>query len=447
MSSLANFMKWANAAKVVRAQTNPLTGRIKGTVGPDGNLLSAIHAARPSIEHGCKHSGARSTVTFDNVTMQLQTVVPAHFDAVKIIAENIHTSAYNTYFAVAASETLADAVHPVIGGAQKTSAGDWTHVTKSAAEPISSALGSANNPTFTESDWVALKSVDRTDLTGGMPILMVRAYTPAATGTITRYQNVGSFDEGGTPHETRWNALTKRAWKLLQKTGDFITTPSGFTGATQPNFCSPAFSVMLRTRSYGLSFAVVGDSLTEGVYTNGLSSGFYSYGYQAAELAHSSDFPVSFICQGWNGQTGPNFLINGKAVAAAMKPNVLLIPIYSPNDGTTQAALDGGFARAMEMAAWCRDNRIVPILTTLWPRTGILSAASIEYNAKARKLAEHGVLVLDVDAIVGTGDPGARVYAASYASGDGVHMNGAAHAAIAVELAKIITRIASSSRI
>lgn len=423
---------------------NPLTWGIENLVVA-GIKTSRHYAANPSNSLGLKINASRSTVTFDNTTMQLQVAVPCGFDQVKIITENIHTSAYNTYFAVAASETAADFAHSVIGGSQKTSAGDWAHVTKAAAEPIASALGSANNPTFTESDWVACKSVDRTDVIGGYPLLLVRAFTPAATGTITRYGNIGSTVEGASTQEANWESLTARLWRIRYKTGDCITTPANFSSPSgPPNFCSPAFFPIVRTRGYGLSVAVVGDSLGEGVYANGLSAGFYSYGHQAVELAHSVQYPMSYICQAWNGQTSANYLINAKAMALAMSPNVLVFPVWSANDGATQAAFDAAFARTMDMVGFCRTNRIVPVLTTIWPKTGN-GALGTEYNAKALALRNSGMLVLDVDGIVGSGDIGSRVYAAQYASGDGTHMNAAGHTAVATELAKILVQIRSSA--
>ena len=431
----------------VGAQVDPLTGGISFSAGGTDMValgLSKAYAARLTNEHGVKHCGARSTTTFDNYTMQLQTVMPAHFDAVKIVSENIHTSTYNTYFAVAASETLANAEHPVIGGSTKTAAGDWTHVLKSAAEPIQSVLGSANNPSFTVSDWTSLKSVDRTDVAGGLPIVMARAYTAAATGTITRYANIGSFTEGSSTHESNWEALTARVWRVRYKAGDCITTPANFTGASTPNFCSPAFTIMARTRGYGMTVACVGDSIMEGVYANGLSSGYYSFGYQATELVHANDFPCAYLSQGWNGQTGANFYTNAKAVVAAMAPNVMLFPIWSPNDGATQVAFDAAWARAMDMVSFCRQNGVVPVLTTCWPKTGN-GALGTEYNAKALALRNAGILVLDVDGVVGSGAVGSRVYLPAYASGDGTHMNAAGHAALAVEFAKILNQIKASS--
>lgn len=432
-----------NTPLPVTSTTNLTGGIANSSVG--GVLTSQHYAANPSNNLGLKINGSRTTVTFDNYTLQLQVAVPCGFDQVKIVTENIHTAAYNTYFAVAASETAADFAHSVIGGAQKTTAGDWVHVTKSAAEPISSALGSANNPTFTESDWVACKSVDRTDVVGGYPLLLVRAFTPAATGTITRYGNIGSAVEGASTQEANWESLTARLWRIRYKAGDCITTPANFSSPSgPPNFCSPAFFPIVRTRGYGLSVAVVGDSLGEGVYSNGLSAGFYSYGPQAVELAHSAQYPMSYICQAWNGQTSANYFINGKAMALAMSPNVIVFPSWSPNDGATQAGFDAAFARTMEMVAFCRTNRIVPVLTTIWPKTGN-GALGTEYNAKALALRNSGVLVLDVDGIVGSGAIGSRVYAAEFEAGDGTHMNAAGHSAVATELAKILVQIRSST--
>lgn len=294
-------------------------------------------------------------------------------------------------------------------------------------QPIASATGLVNaaapsagtSPNFdrayTATDWTPATSVG-----SGLRGFSVRTY-----GNITQNSLTGSLDTSGVAGGT-WATIDqgRHLTSCFKFSSDGVTTPGSWTGVTFNSAVAPAVVEFRTTR--GVSVAGWGDSLTQGFNT---TSAHNAWGFKGCVLASTAAKPVTWANFGVSGTLSTNFYQEAlKGIVGPHKPSVLLFPVNSPNDtsSNTQPTLDAAWARAQDIVARCKAAGIVPVL---WGPTPFSSAAAnnLPYRAQRDRAktwcAANGVPFFDAYAVLeNPGTPDTLLPA--YNSGDG-HPNDA----------------------
>ncbi len=270
--------------------------------------------------------------------------------------------------------------------------------------------GTANVPVRFYSDWVRIPSTPRVD-GGTRPILMARHLTDTA-GTY-RCANFSSATFSATTGNPKVLAYG-------QSGVDSVTTPAALSNPSALNFLTPD-AVQYMTRTPGYSVLAVGDSLTQGF---GATNNYQSWAFSACVGLSTTNLPISFWNQGWQGQTSDNFWSNGYTAFKGAKPDIVTISTWSPNDGLTQAAADAGWSRAMDLANYCIKQGAVPVLMGPLPWGNITTAAqeTARLSVRSRMLDAFakGMAVLDWEQTMGTGASLNRIRT-EYLSSDLLH--------------------------
>lgn len=207
------------------------------------------------------------------------------------------------------------------------------------------------------SDWLALPSIARTDGGTGR-ILMLRDYVPAAGNTTGNRADIGS------------TSLSLAVCKVdaFFKSGDFVTTPAGFTAATEWTM-APAVWFEFLTASGAIVVLDSGDSTRQGS-DGGPMPNVGGAGRLAAETLYGQ---VAFANGGWASQTSTAYYANALVKIAAIKPTIAFYCPWSPNDTDKYTA--AGITRMQQLALqWidaCRVAGARAVLLTPNPMNGL----------------------------------------------------------------------------
>jgi lysophospholipase L1-like esterase len=268
-------------------------------------------------------------------------------------------------------------------------------------------------------DWMDISSVDRTDVSGARPALLMRMYGDikfTSSGNITT-------DAGGVV--TAWRNNSSLPWyrvhDMASYTGDGIADLTQNGGSISNSIIH--FAVEFDYSAPGLSVLAVGDSLTEGT----VESGKYApWQYVACTLASSQTFPIAFQNCGHGGQTSATFDPPGLDMITLLKPTHVFHQAYSSNDGdptTTRIALamsrlNRTLAAAREVGA--RVCVWTPLATSSNDATEDAQRQALRTEILARSAAYSEFDVIDIESIMDGATP-ARMLAAYDL--DGVHYN------------------------
>lgn len=366
-------------------------------------------------------------------TYQSVLALDGDFDAIQIVFGNEHTAGYNLTASIFAvdNDTVDDSSHfPTTG---------LTSVTKGGSGTIAVAAGAADIPVLTETDWIPITSIPRTD-GGELPLLSVRVYIDSNGGA-----GVTTTNHNGGAEIATFNAATDRKWFNYRSFNqDGVTTPSGFTAAStdDPGVVQPVFAVRARLRGGGITVMAVGDSTVSGI-TNTTTGRWNNWIFEACQSASTTSVPVMPVNLGISGQTGINYLTNGENAIDSYAPDIAVYMSTSVNDGAFDAAeITATIGRTLEFVEYCRTRGIIPIVTTRWPTAAGVALAE-DFNNYIRGM--NNVHVLDIDAAVGTGAANARTWLAGTVNGDNVHVNHVGELLVANRLATIINEIKSNN--
>jgi lysophospholipase L1-like esterase len=229
---------------------------------------------------------------------------------------------------------------------------------------------------------------------------------------------------------------------------DKVTSPTAVTitlsGASVTSI-EPG-SVMWYSDKAQTSMASFGDSLTKGVGTTAYG---YSWALQAADLLRDDGKSFSAANYGIGSQTHAASMSTARAVAAQTKPGIATLFAWSPNNlSSTDAQLVTMWTDFLNTCQYLKDLGAVVIALTSPPvnsATGAQNTRRVTQNTRLRAAAASGLcLLVDADEIVR--DPGntAQILPAYNTSGtdgsggagtgDGIHWNDLAAAAIAERL-------------
>lgn len=201
-----------------------------------------------------------------------------------------------------------------------------------------------NGPSIKWSDYVPLKSVDRSDIIGARPLLAVRAlfdFDPSRTIT-----GAGAAQSGGASYWQRggaeWTAggaapvfFSAKPW------GNFLRTP--MTGShSVPNRPTndaqigsqvPIFGIRLKTRNKAITIMFAGDSIVSCDFASN-SDRSYGWANYAVGQVSTLDRPVEYCNMAIASQTSSTYTKFAKYAAELIRPTAIAFWGFTPNDAT-----------------------------------------------------------------------------------------------------------------
>lgn len=406
------------------------SGNVTGLVGPGGEIVSKPWSVAAQTKG---HMGARGcyancpSPTFaqsgNTYTWNLAVAIPADAIAVQLVAANAVTSDVT-----GVSGTVS------IGGTKTellNNAGAWTAATWAGASTVSLTAGTTDNPAFVLSDWVPITPSTTTfTSSAGLALQMcyARIATPSANANV-------SLLGAAVASSTGWvTSVDEQVMALRYQIGDFVATPTGMTGSSNPAN-APIVGVRYITASKNcVQVMALGDSIEFGA---GLTPAGYAWGHIACNNLSADNKIYSFLNHGYSGQTTTKMLARARVVIPQFKPNIVILPAFSPNDGTpTQAIINTQLYNVRMMAQICLDNGALPIILEGFPKATNASNVASSYTAgqdalrtTLNTLHQDGAIVY-VRHGLGNGASPELWGSASYTS-DGIHPSDAGVAIIA----------------
>jgi len=356
-----------------------------------------------------------------NQTWHLTTVAARSFNAVEVIYANVGAT-YTTYdhVAVAASSSLATAA------SHSTPDQSWN---VGAGNLVMGATGTPTLPLLASSGVIPCRSVPRTD-GGKYPLVHIR------THTVSNLPAYGNMANAG------WDA-NNPDWVMegySQGAGDFCSTnQAAFTSTTRNNILVPAI-VKFHYDVVGYTGLGIGDSIMGGDSVLDGAPARMSYGYRAIRKLQDAGLPFDFVNSAVSGNTWAQYAPRGKAAIDLLKPDFVLIPVFTPNDPSgTQAQIDTQWRNAMDLAEYAVAANVVPILVTPFPQNGTTVATDNLRLQNRTRAMNSGFNYLDVEPLVSD-----RASPARYISGlnnDVTHPNAIANDIVGDALKNLLMRI------
>ena len=340
---------------------DPLTGNVTGLVGPGGVVVSKPWsvAAKTKGTIGSRCVALVNTPSFalsaTTYTWSLACAIPADAIAVQIIALN------------AQAATVAGVTGAVSIGATKTdmlnNAGTWTAATWSGVSSVTLPTATSAAPVFTISDWIPVTPATSTfSSSAGLPLQMcyARIMTPSSNTSVSLAGYTGS--------SSAWETIADNNVRGVRyQSGDFVASPSGMTGSSNPQN-APVVGVRYMTKSSNTSdVMLLGDSIEFGF---GPTIAGNSWGHLACN-ALSTGAGSIYSCNnhGYSGQTTSQILTRALAIIPQFKPNIVIFPAFSPNDGTpTQAVINTQIYNIRRITDLCLSNGALPIIVQGFPK-------------------------------------------------------------------------------
>jgi lysophospholipase L1-like esterase len=289
-----------------------------------------------------------------------------------------------------------------------TPTGSWIQATfGGSASVVLPARLATNQPSITFSDWMPIVSIPRTD-GDGRPMLYMRAFNGSSTeATIT---------DGGAFNQAQWNAANSNTLSRLVK-GGYDNTGGNYVASAQASFALTTGALLAIDFEYlalgtVLTVSGLGDSITDG--TGGpISVMGASWGHRACAALSTPTNPVAWSNLARSGSNTAFFLERLQGLlAGGMRPHVLVYSPFSPNDTTpTQALMDAARARLAQVMELCKTYNIIPVVWTGLPYAynSTADAFRVAFNNDIRALAQKGVAVVDMDAVMSDGATPARM--------------------------------------
>ncbi|UAK25506.1 hypothetical protein [Sphingomonas nostoxanthinifaciens] len=282
----------------------------------------------------------------------------AYFNPDATTAATIESWDIGVASTILAAQPIPALMVPLTVGVVSASAG--APFTLPAAQAAATGQVSANRiPTWLFSDWVALRSIARSD-GGTRPVAVVRSrssgllpFTTTTGSWTTGYAGAGGWlsISGGREYRTWW--------------GSGASAPTGYAnGSTANTPVTQNQCILLQTRTTAQTLTIVetGDSKNRGYTTN---TGFDSMARNAQRLNPYAFKTGVANCGNAGAITSTIQVVAKKMIDFFAGPNVaVIIPAYSQNDNSNTAAADltAEFARCLDICAYAVSKGCIPII-------------------------------------------------------------------------------------
>jgi lysophospholipase L1-like esterase len=419
---------------MVKATTDSAGGNIKSATAGGKSILQAaamIARSRSNIELiGNGSTGTVSTLASGGYTWQKIVAARSRPFACRVSYQNLTTSSYTVNKTTITPSTTFVAGDPT-GGATPV------NVLFSGGAPAVVPVGTANLPSEIMSDWMPIAPVDRAD-GGSYPLFHIRSYISAASA----YPYLSGSDYAGNPENAAAGLVRACGFQL----GDFIASPAGFTNNSGVRL---QMNVEFKSLARFIRVAALGDSLVANNVTGNTGAWDFNILDRAVKLINPSVISygalLSSINCGISSQTLPQFMARLPQILANHTPDVVVLPVWSPNtEPTTQAAIDANNNLVIEAINQILTAGAVPVLWTSPTQDSMSSAADtlrIANNNLWKTIAAGGGYYLADFASVLDGTPVASVTQwTAGTSDDGTHWNSTGQALCAPILADALKR-------
>jgi hypothetical protein len=273
----------------------------------------------------------------------------------------------------------------------------------------------ANIPGVGFTDWMPYTSLNRKD-GGSLPLLIFRTWS--ASGVPL--PNIGQ--SGGLDFN---NVDQGRLFRTFIRAGSNTTLIPNQAGFVANSQAIPHVVVEFLYKNQGVNYLHIGDSLFQGATTTGSAN---NAGHQLSAELSTQARPITFQNWGVAGQNALSLWANVRKHIIESKPQIVVFPAYTPNDGHTKSSADNGVVLALMCAKFALSQGCVPIIVTPIPG-GTSNSAEDSYRLSVRTaIINSGYYYADAESL-GTGANPNRIKA-EYDSGDGIHLNDAGQTAL-----------------
>ena len=409
-----------NDAVPVSAQIDPVTGGIRTL--PAANSLDVLMdigpKARTGMWQGCMYQAWQTA--FGGYVWRLVLELPCHATAFRVAVPKMQQGTWTVDgIAVCSTNTAASPARLDPGGGSAWVTGTFDGSTAAKTIPQftppdqyqTNALGDV-----VWSDWIFCPTVDRTDVVGESPLVVISIYSASA--------NTGCMN-GGTGSENAFGSEPLARWCAFKSGAN--ATISFSTGTSNPQ-SYPIFAVEFAPKVSALSLGAFGDSIMRGEKTSPLSRGYVIKA--AATMQAGSSYAVSSVNSGNGGDKVINSYNRFRLLcqSGGGLPNIAMFAPYSRNSVATMSAGQmQGVAEAFIKTA--KKYGVLPALVTAIPETATPAnnTTADAMNVITRNLATaYNIPLIQNDLIITSAN------AATMLDVDGIHPNNTGDDALGV---------------
>lgn len=179
-----------------------------------------------------------------------------------------------------------------------------------------------NQPSLAYSPWIVVYPVEDAAVPGTYPVV-VSCYLEASFASYPANSYAASWMESESKASGGY-------WTMRQQSGDQITNPGTFSSTTVQNR-SPISGIEALCDDGSIISLGIGDSIMSGAGTTNAGQTDY---YLACQDANVAGQKISYMNGGWGGQNTATYCARALYLLPIIKPDVLVLSVGSPNDGT-----------------------------------------------------------------------------------------------------------------
>lgn len=274
------------------------------------------------------------------------------------------------------------------------------------------------------SDWIPLPSYERIDK-GSLPLAVVRFWSKSGMPFYNLAASTFGAVDGGFTWKTRISS---------DATGALTAADFGMRGISNWNDGGGIpFAIEFMVRHRGATVMQAGDSIHGGQYTHGC----HAYGSIACTTLSTPSLPISFANFAAGGSSHAAFMANAANYVRDVRPEIAVLPIYSPNDGKpSETIANMMWSETIAAAEIVEAYGGVAILCTGIPAPPSIipdttrEAFRTSLNMRARSQTSR--LLIDLDAAISDGGNPARLSRIYDVDGLQIHPNDRGQQAMAV---------------
>lgn len=420
-------------------------------VAPDGSIVFG-NAIKSLMSGSLNRSTAARFRAYGSAskltglyTAHLSFQAPAHYDGVRIVLHGAQSSGTNAFkVTVGAPASMSSNYVPKDSAGSdltmtavtwgSTNIDDFYSVGGSATTLIQNASGSG--ATLQEgdvvSDYISLRSLDRTDVAGAAPLFCLRAF-----GTDMPASSISQMDYAdANPYRNVIPYWYSGYWSTTDYTS--VANP----GSTPGQQWTPQLSVIFYLRGRAaVSLAVCGDSVEAGwVATNVVpqfGANINGWARKLVGLLNTNGIPASLDnCAVPGGKSFPFHMRAINALRSGGLSHLFFKPWSTNENGDGATAVSAALERSAQILAYAKVRGVIPTVIRPWAGQSMGTTDGAKVQAWCDQAAANGVRVFDARAIV---DPtGSGFIQSAYLTRDSggaivdtTHLNEAGHDAVA----------------
>ena len=417
MSRIATLL--AGSWGFVRASTNPVTGGIAGitsngrTARSVGGLILAKKPVASNLRIRLRFSNERGSAGTYHATF----VGAGDFYGVQPIIQVTRAPTDATYtsddvydqVAVAPSATILTGGYPDASGG----AGAWVSSASMTFARVAGASPTASVPVV--GSLIYCSSIARSDGGPGR-ILMARAYSAGAAHALAATTRMPTYSDEPTSLANcqLWDDAThgfplSGMGRYYYRSGNYASASQDTygSGATRwANTCITGMKFLYAKPTLSVMFC--GDSITGGDYAEDGKPVRASMGFRAVYALQVEGMPIDLMNAGISGYRWDLFGPYMQVLVPQVLPDIVVLPIYTPNGtetgvgtGNTLADADKQWARAMYYRDWLLSNGVKDVVfTTPVP----MSSKSVVIPSLMSRLADSGFTYADINSVLSNGN-------------------------------------------